>query len=100
MFVTMTLLRLAASVLPNNPSGGNWSNQNGGTLTAYGSNICDDNTCGGATVATSAQINLQALADNGSPLLINNRAILREECSNGSRIGATPCLGMRAGELD
>src|SRR5262245_29160253 len=30
-------------------------------------NLADDATCGGATVATSAQINLQPLANNGGP---------------------------------
>jgi CSLREA domain-containing protein len=48
-----------------NSTGGNCSN--GGTFTADSHNLADDNTCGGASVATSAQINLQPLANNGGP---------------------------------
>ncbi len=39
----------------------------GSTTTADTSNLADDNTCGGATVKTAAQINLLALANNTGP---------------------------------
>ena len=42
-------------------SGGNC----GGAVTADSHNLADDGTCGSATQATSAQINLQPLASNG-----------------------------------
>ena len=38
-----------------------------GTLSAGADNMADDGSCGGATQKTSAQINLQALANNGGP---------------------------------
>ena len=56
---------LKNTIIANSTSGGNCSN--GGTLTADSHNLADDNTCGSATEATSAQINLQPLANNGGP---------------------------------
>ena len=39
----------------------------GGTLTADSHNLADDNTCGGATQATTAQLALGTLGDYGGP---------------------------------
>jgi CSLREA domain-containing protein len=56
---------LKNTIIANSTSGGNCNNT--ATLTADSHNLADDGTCGGATVATSAQINLQPLANNGGP---------------------------------
>lgn len=54
------------NTLVANNSGGNCV-VSFGTLTAGADNMADDATCGGATPKSSAQINLQALANNGGP---------------------------------
>jgi len=54
---------LKNTIIANSTSGGNCSNT--GTLIADSHNLADDGTCGDATQATSAQINLQLLANNG-----------------------------------
>jgi len=59
--------KLKNTIIANSTSGGNCFNTGGGTITADSDNLADDNTCGGATVTTSAQINLQPLATNGGP---------------------------------
>lgn len=51
------------TIIANTASGGNCFS----SVTADSSDLSDDNTCGSATVATSARINLQPLADNGGP---------------------------------
>jgi CSLREA domain-containing protein len=51
------------SIVGNNTAGGNCS----GTLNASGVNFATDNTCTGFTQVTSAQLNLQPLANNGGP---------------------------------
>jgi CSLREA domain-containing protein len=56
---------LKNTIIANSTLGGNCNNN--ATLTANSHNLADDGTCGGATVATSAQINLQPLANNGGP---------------------------------
>jgi len=61
-FFSMTLKN---TIVANSTSGGNCRDK--GTLTADSHNVADDNTCGSATVATTAQINLQPLANNGGP---------------------------------
>ena len=49
-----------------NSVGGNFE-VNNGEVTTDSSSLCDDNSCFSATQATSAQINLQPLADYGGP---------------------------------
>jgi CSLREA domain-containing protein len=58
-------INLRNTIIANSVSGGDCSNSS--SLTADSHNLADDNTCNGATVATSAEINLQPLASNGGP---------------------------------
>jgi CSLREA domain-containing protein len=61
-------LNVVNTIFANSASGGNCLTS--GTFNADSSNLSDDNTCGNATQATSAQINLDSTpANNGGPTL-------------------------------
>lgn len=58
---------LTNTIVANSTAGGDCFSFGQPTLIADSHNLADDGSCGGATVATSAQINLQPLASNGGP---------------------------------